>query len=115
MSKTLVAFFSASGITKRVAEKLAKVCKADLFQIIPEQPYTKEDLNWNNKKSRSSVEMNDQSCRPQINSKVSDMSQYGFVFVGFPIWWYRETSIIDTFLETYDFNGKKIVRRYKAA
>lgn len=109
MSKILVAFFSANGATKRVAEKLAETAKADLFEIVPKLPYSKEDLNWNNRQSRSSVEMDDRSCRPEISSKVSDMAQYSFVFVGFPIWWYREPSIIDTFLETYDFNGKKIV------
>ena len=109
MGKNLVAYFSASGVTKGVAEKLAKAAGAELFEIVPEQPYTDEDLNWNNKQSRSSVEMNDRSCRPEISSQVSDIAQYSFVFVGFPIWWYREPSIIDTFLETYDFNGKKIV------
>lgn len=109
MAKTLVAYFSASGVTKGVAEKLAKAAGAELFEIVPEQPYTDEDLNWNNKHSRSSVEMGDRACRPEINSVVSDMGQYDRVFVGFPVWWYREPSIIDTFLEAYDFSGKTIV------
>ena len=109
MGKNLVAYFSASGVTKGVAEKLAKAAGAELFEIVPEQPYTDEDLNWNNKQSRSSVEMNDRSCRPGISTTVSDMGQYDCIFLGFPVWWYREPSIIDTFLETYDFSGKTIV------
>lgn len=109
MGKNLVAYFSASGVTKGVAEKLAKAAGAELFEIVPEQLYTDEDLNWNNKQSRSSVEMNDRSCRPGISTMVSDMGQYDRVFVGFPVWWYREPSIIDTFLEAYDFSGKTIV------
>lgn len=109
MGKNLVAYFSASGVTKGVAEKLAKAAGAELFEIVPEQPYTGEDLNWNNKQSRSSVEMNDRSCRPGISTTVSDMGQYDCIFLGFPVWWYREPSIIDTFLEAYDFSGKTIV------
>ena len=109
MGKALVAFFSASGVTKKLSEKLAKVIGADLFDIVPETPYTKEDLNWMDKKSRSSVEMNDRASRPAIASKVEEMAQYDVVFIGFPIWWYREPSIIDTFTETYDFGGKTIV------
>lgn len=84
MAKTLVAYFSASGVTKGVAEKLASAAGAELFEIVPEQTYSNEDLNWNNKKSRSSMEMNDRSCRPGIRSTVSDMGQYDCVFVGFP-------------------------------
>ena len=109
MSKSLVAYFSASGVTKRVAEKLAKETGADLFEIQAETPYTNEDLNWQNNMSRSSIEMNDRSCRPAIRSKVEDMAQYDVMFVGFPIWWYREPSIIDTFMEAYDFSGKTLV------
>lgn len=109
MGKILVAYFSASGVTKRVAEKLAKATGAELFEIVPEQPYTADDLDWNNKQSRSSVEMNDRSCRPGISVRVSDMAQYDFVYVGFPVWWYREPSIIDTFMEAYDFSGKTVV------
>ena len=109
MSKALVAYFSASGITKKLAGSLAAAIGADLFEIEPEQKYTDEDLDWQNHNSRSSVEMNDRSCRPAVASKVSDMSQYDVVFVGFPVWWYREPSIIDTFAESYDFSGKTIV------
>ena len=109
MSKVLVAYFSASGVTKRVAENLAKSIGADLYEIAPKTPYTKADLDWNDKKSRSTVEMNDRSARPEIATSVSDMTAYSTVFVGFPIWWYREPSIIDTFMETYDFNGATVV------
>ena len=109
MSKVLVAYFSASGVTKKLAENLAGAVGADLFEIVPETPYTKADLNWQDEGSRSSVEMKDRSCRPAIASKVEDMSQYDVVFVGFPVWWYREPSIIDTFAEAYDFSGKTIV------
>ena len=109
MSKVLVAYFSASGVTKDVAKRLAAVTDADLFEIEPKIPYTRADLNWQNAKSRSSVEMNDRSCRPAIQSVVADMDQYDVVFVGFPIWWYREPSIIDTFMESYDFTGKSVI------
>ena len=109
MSKALVAYFSASGVTAKVAERLAGAVGADLFEIKPEVPYTKADLNWMSKKSRSSVEMNDPACRPAIASKVEEMGQYDVVFVGFPVWWYREPSIIDTFMESYDFGGKTVV------
>ena len=109
MTKTLVAYFSASGVTAKVAEKLSKAIKADLYEIAPEVPYTRDDLNWMNKKSRSSVEMNDRSSRPAIGTKIENMEQYDTVFVGFPIWWYREPSIIDTFMEAYDFTDKKVV------
>lgn len=109
MSKALVAYFSASGVTKGVAERLARAAGAELYEIVPKQQYTSKDLDWNDKLSRSSVEMNDRSCRPQIRDKVGDMAQYDFVYVGFPVWWYREPSIIDTFLEAYDFSGKTIV------
>ena len=109
MSKALVAYFSASGTTASLAEKLAEVTGADLFEIRPEVPYTRADLNWMNKNSRSSLEMNDRSARPAIGSRVENMAQYDVIFVGFPIWWYREPSIIDTFMEAYDFSGKTIV------
>ena len=108
MSKTLVAYFSTSGVTATVAEKLAKAAGADLFEIKPEVPYTKTDLNYMDKNSRSTVEMNDRTCRPAIAEKT-DMSAYDTVFVGFPVWWYREPSIIDTFMEQYDFSGKTVV------
>ena len=109
MGKTLVAFFSASGVTAKMAQRLASAIKADLFEIEPETPYTDADLDWRNDKSRSSVEMKDKSSRPPIASKVADMAQYDVVFVGFPVWWYREPSIIDTFMEAYDFAGKTVV------
>lgn len=109
MSKVLVAYFSASGVTARLAANLAKVIGADLYEIVPETPYTKADLNWMNRKSRSSVEMKDRSCRPAIATKAENMEQYDTVFVGFPIWWYREPSIIDTFMESYDFSGKTVI------
>ena len=107
--KVLVAYFSASGVTAKVADRLSKAIGADLFEIKPAQPYTSEDLDWTNKKSRSSVEMDDRNSRPQIANKVADMSKYDVIFVGFPIWWYREPSIIDTFMESYDFSGKQVV------
>ena len=109
MKKTLVAYFSASGTTKQMAEKLADATDADLFEIVPEVPYTEEDLNWQNENSRSSVEMKDPASRPAIASKVEDMAQYERVYVGFPVWWYREPSIIDTFMESYDFTGKEVI------
>ena len=109
MSKTLVAYFSASGTTAKVAKKMAEAIGADLFEIKPETPYTGADLNWQNKNSRSSVEMNDRSSRPAIAVKAADMPQYDVVFVGFPVWWYREPSIIDTFMESYDFAGKTVI------
>ena len=113
MGKTLVAYFSASGVTEKLAKKLAKklaeAIGADLYEIKPEQIYTKADLNWMDKKSRSSVEMNDRDSRPSIATKVENMEQYEAVFVGFPVWWYREPSIIDTFMEAYDFSGKKVI------
>lgn len=109
MTKALVAYFSASGTTERVAERLAQAIGADLFEIEPEQPYTAADVDWRNASSRSSIEMNDRSCRPAIASHVADMDSYDVVFVGFPIWWYREPSIVDTFMEAYDFAGKLVV------
>lgn len=109
MSNKLVAYFSASGVTGSIAEKLADEIGADMFEIVPEKPYTNSDLDWQNSRSRSSVEMQDRNVRPAIASKIADMSQYDVVFVGFPIWWYREPSIIDTFMEAYDFSGKTIV------
>jgi flavodoxin len=109
MSKILVAYFSASGVTKKVAENLAKAVGADLFEIIPKQIYTSADLNWQDKQSRSSVEMNDRNSRPAISSRVENISQYSYVFVGFPVWWYREPSIIDTFMESYDWDGITVI------
>lgn len=108
-NKTLVAYFSATGTTMEAATKLARVIHADLHEIVPEIPYTSADLNWNNKNSRSSVEMADKSSRPAVASKVENMAQYDTVFVGFPIWWYIAPTIINTFLEQYDMTGKTIV------
>jgi flavodoxin len=109
MSKRLVAYFSASGVTKAAAERLAKAAGADLFEIKPTLPYTDADLDWTNKKSRSSVEMNNPSSRPEIAQRLGDMEQYDTVFLGFPIWWYVAPTIIDTFLESYDFSNKTII------
>lgn len=109
MKKALVAYFSATGVTKRIGDMLAESIGAKTFEIIPKQFYTNEDLDWTNDNSRSSLEMKDCSCRPEIVSRVRDMAQYDVVFVGFPIWWYREPSIIDTFIESHDFDGKTIV------
>ena len=109
MKKTLVAYFSATGTTAAAAKKLAAAAGADLYEIKPAVPYTKEDLNWMNKKSRSSVEMNDKSSRPELADKNASVSGYDLILVGFPIWWYVAPTIINTFLESYDFSGKKIV------
>ena len=108
MSKKLVAYFSASGVTEKMAKTLAEVTGADLFEIQPAVPYTTADLDWMNKKSRSSVEMSNPDSRPEIGNKIPDMGQYDTVFVGFPIWWYVAPTIINTFLESCDFTGKKI-------
>lgn len=105
----LVAYFSASGETARLARTLANVTGGDLHEIQPEVPYTSADLNWNDKKSRSSVEMADASSRPAIANRVERMDSYDVVFVGFPIWWYVAPTIINTFLESYDFSGKTVV------
>ena len=109
MSKILVAYFSASGVTKKVAENLSKVIDATLFEIVPKQPYTSQDLDWTNASSRSSIEMKDKNCRPEISSKIDDFENYDVIFVGYPIWWYREPSIIDTFMEQYNFDNKIVV------
>lgn len=110
MAKALVAYFSASsGRTKQTAEELSRIIGADLFEIEPTQPYTKADLNWMDKNSRSTLEMNDESARPAIARTVGSMADYDVVFVGFPVWWYVEPRIIDTFLEAHDLAGKTIV------
>lgn len=109
MSKVLVAYFSASGVTEKVAKKLAEATAADVYEIKPEVKYTKADLNWMNKKSRSSVEMNDKSFRPAMICGDIDISKYDIICLGFPIWWYVAPTIINTFLEAYDFVGKKII------
>ena len=109
MSKTLVAYFSASGVTARTAKQIAETVGADLYEIRPEQPYTDADLDWMDKKSRSTIEMNDSACRPAIAGPAADLSGYDTVFVGFPVWWYVEPRIIDTFLESGDFSGKTVI------
>ena len=109
MKKTLIAYFSASGKTARLAKTLADATGGDLFEIRPETTYTSADLDWMDKKSRSTIEMKDEHSRPAIASRVEDMAQYGTVFVGFPIWWYQAPRIIETFLESYNFTGKTVI------
>lgn len=107
--KNLVAYFSASGVTKKVAIDLAKAKDADLFEIEPKEKYTSEDLDWTNKNSRSTIEMNNKTLRPEIVKKDLDVDLYDTIYVGFPIWWYTAPTIINTFLEAYPFKNKKIV------
>lgn len=109
MTKTLVAFFSASGVTARVARVIAEATGGDLFEIAPAESYTTADLDWTNKRSRSSLEMEDSACRPAIADAVADMDDYDTVFLGFPVWWYVEPRIVDTFLEAHDFTGKTVI------
>ena len=109
MSKKLVAYFSASGVTKSVAERLANIANADLFEIEPTEKYTNKDLDWMDKKSRTTYEKDHPDFRPEIKSTVENMEQYDEVFVGFPIWWHVAPNIIDTFLESYDFSNKKVI------
>lgn len=109
MSKALVAYFSATETTRGLAERLAGAIDAELFRIKPKQEYTEQDLDWTKKTSRSSIEMADKNTRPAIASKIKDISEYDVIFLGFPIWWYREPSIIDTFIESYDLAGTTIV------
>ena len=109
MSKTLVAYFSASGVTARVAKEVADAAGADLYEIRPAQLYSPGDLDWMDKKSRSTLEMNDPACRPAIEGQVKGMEQYDTILIGFPIWWYVEPRIVDTFLDSYDFSGKTLI------
>ena len=109
MGKKLVAYFSASGTTKKTAQLVAKAAGADLYEITPKVAYTEDDLNWMDKKSRSSVEMNDKKFRPEIEDKDAHIAEYDEIILGFPIWWYVAPTIVNTFLEKYDFSGKKIV------
>ena len=109
MSKTLVAFFSASGVTRQVAQKLAAAAQADLYEIKPAVPYTQADLNWRDKSSRSSVEMQNLAIRPQLADTDAKIEQYDRILLGYPIWWYMAPTIINTFLESYDFSGKSII------
>ena len=107
--KALIAYFSASGTTREIARKIEILTNGDLFEIEPAVPYTKADLNWMDKKSRSTIEMNDKSSRPEIANRVENMDQYDVIFLGFPIWWYVAPTIINTFLESYDLTGKTII------
>lgn len=107
--KTLVAYFSATGVTKGAAEKLAEVTGGDLYEIQPEVPYTDADLDWQDKQSRSSVEMADLSSRPAIKGKVENLNDYDTVFIGFPVWWYTAPTIINTFIEANDLKGKTVI------
>ena len=109
MSKTLVAYFSASGVTARVAKEVADAAGADLYEIRPAQLYSPGDLDWMDKKSRSTLEMNDPACRPAIEGQVNGMEQYDTILIGFPIWWYVEPRIVDTFLDSYYFSGKTLI------
>ncbi|MBR7091852.1 MAG: flavodoxin [Clostridia bacterium] len=108
MKKTLIAYFSAGGVTAQVAQRMAAATGADLFEIRPVQPYTKADLNWMDRNSRSTLEMKDRACRPAM-AAAPDVAPYEVILVGFPVWWYREPSIIDTFMESADFTGKTVV------
>ncbi len=107
--KYLVAYFSATGTTAAVARRLADAVGADLYEIIPETPYTAKDLDWTNKKSRSTLEMSDKNCRPALADTDAPVADADVIFVGYPVWWYREPSVIDSFLAAYSFEGKKIV------
>ena len=107
--KTLVTYFSASGVTRNAAKELAGIIGADLYEITPEQPYTDADLDWRDKQSRSTIEMNDKNSRPAITDKLPGLADYDVVFVGFPIWWYTAPTIVNTFMEAYDFTGKTVV------
>ena len=109
MSKRLVAYFSAQGSTAKVAKTLAAAADADLYEIKPAVPYERRDLNWMDKKSRTTVEMQDKSCRPALADTDAPVAEADVIFLGFPIWWYREPSIIDSFLESYDWTGKTVV------
>lgn len=106
--KILVAYFSASGVTKRAAEEIAAAVGGDLYEIAPARPYTDADLDWTDKKSRSTLEMKDPECRPEIAGEI-DITEYGKIFIGFPVWWYVQPRIIDSFLESHDFAGKTII------
>ena len=107
MNKTLIAYFSASGTTKQVAERLANTVNGDLFEIEPKEKYTNEDLDWTNKQSRSSIEMN-QNIKPEILNKINNLDEYNKIVIGFPIWWYKEPTIIDKFLEENNMTNKNI-------
>lgn len=109
MSRKLVAYFSASGVTKKLAERISKIAGADLHEIVPKEIYTDEDLSWMNENSRSSIEMKNKSFRPEIANKINNIDDYDTIYVGFPIWWYVAPTIINTFLESYNLTGKTII------
>lgn len=108
MSKILISYFSASGVTKNVAEKISSIVNGDLFEIEPVNKYTSADLDWTNKQSRSSIEMNDKSSRPKIKDKVGNINDYDTVLIGFPVWWYTAPTIINTFIEENNLENKKV-------
>ena len=108
MKKTLIVYFSATGTTKAAAQRLAKEYNADLYEIVPEQPYTAADLDWRDKNSRSTIEMKDKSSRPAIKGRCENIDQYDTVWIGFPVWWYTAPTIINTFIEAHDLSGKTL-------
>lgn len=108
MNKTIICYFSATGTTKNIAERLSKILNADTFEIEPVQKYTSEDLDWTNKQSRTTLEMKDESSRPEIKNKLENISEYKNIIIGFPVWWYKEPNIIDTFIEENDLTNKNI-------
>ena len=109
MNNNLVVYFSCSGETKKAAEELKSVLNCDIFEIVPETVYTDRDLDWNDKNSRSTIEMGDESCRPRIRNRIDNIDKYDTIYLGFPIWWYTAPRIINTFLESYDFSNKKVI------
>ena len=109
MNNNLVVYFSCSGETKKVAEELKSVLNCDIFEIVPETLYTDRDLDWNDKNSRSTIEMGNESCRPRIRNRIDNIDKYDTIYLGFPIWWYTAPKIINTFLDSYDFSNKKVI------
>ena len=109
MNNNLVVYFSCSGETKKVAEELKSILNCDIFEIVPETLYTDRDLDWNDKNSRSTIEIGDESCRPRIRNRIDNIDKYDTIYLGFPIWWYTAPRIINTFLDSYDFSNKKVV------
>lgn len=109
MNNNLVVYFSCSGETKKVAEELKKALSCDIFEIVPETLYTDRDLDWNDKNSRSTIEMGDESCRPTIINRIDNIDKYDTIYLGFPIWWYTAPKIVNTFLDSYDFSNKKVI------
>ena len=109
MNNNLVVYFSCSGETKKVAEELKSVLNCDIFEIVPETLYTDRDLDWNDKNSRSTIEIGDESCRPRIRNRIDNIDKYDTIYLGFPIWWYTAPKIVNTFLDSYDFSNKKVI------